>query len=211
MKLKGDYPISYHVDLIIKKKKNKKDIPNLRYILHHILFFFSLIVISFLLLISSHQSKEIDKLFMILYPIQTKVIELHTMVTQLQKEIDNQTKNLQININTYNISNQSFEESQSIHKELYQNNVKLQSRMSVNNVLSQSKIFCNKEELDEVGSYVKNCDIMIETNGQRGLDLFPRSYGDLTKTINDSLFTLGESEFLINELEVFEFVNKEYQ
>ena len=81
MKLKGDFPISYNVDLIIKKKKNKKDIPNLRFILHHLLFFFSLIVISFLLLISSHQSKEIDELFMILYPIQTKVIELHTMVT----------------------------------------------------------------------------------------------------------------------------------
>ena len=81
MKLKGDFPISYNVDLIIKKKKNKKDIPNLRFILHHLLFFFSLIAISFLLLISSHQSKEIDELFMILYPIQTKVIELHTMVT----------------------------------------------------------------------------------------------------------------------------------
>ena len=51
---------------------------------------------------------------------------------------------------------------------------------------------------------------MIEIHGQSGLDLFPRSYGDLTKTINDSLFTLGESEFLIKELEVFEFVNKEY-
>ena len=189
--------------------------------------------------------------------------------------------------------------------------MQLQSRMSVNNVRSQSKIFTNRDELDEVGSYVKkalhkdnivikilyqssreehrylnfidtiknkknimiiiktegkecfrfggfisntilneehteqfdnnaflftldfkemfpinhgevafwfteetfcfgNCDIMIETHGQSGLDLFPRSYGDLTKTINDSLFTLGESEFLIKELEVFVFVNKEY-
>ena len=110
MKLKGDFPISYHFDLIIKKKKNKKDIPNLRFILHHLLFFFSLIAISFLLLISSHQTKEIDELFSILYPIQTKSIELHTMVSQLQKEIDNQKKSLQNKINTYNKSNQSFED-----------------------------------------------------------------------------------------------------
>ncbi len=311
MKLKGDFPISYHFDLIIKKKKNKKDIPNLRFILHHLLFFFSLIAISFLLLISSHQTKEIDELFSILYPIQTKSIELHTMVSQLQKEIDNQKKSLQNKINTYNKSNQSFEDFQSVHKELYQTNVRLQSKMSVNNVLSQSKIFTNREDLDEVDSYVKkvlhndstvikllyqssreehrylnfidtiknknnimiiiktegkesfrfggfisntienqphteqyddnaflfsldfkemfpinhgevaywftqetfcfgSCDIMIGIHGQSGLDLFPRSYGDLTKTINDSLFTLGESEFLIKELEVFEFVNKEY-
>ena len=33
--------------------------------------------------------------------------------------------------------------------------MQLLSRMSVNNVLSQSKIFTNREELDEVGSYVK--------------------------------------------------------
>ena len=155
MKLKGDFPISYHFDLIIKKKKNKKDIPNLRFILHHLLFFFSLIAISFLLLISSHQTKEIDELFSILYPIQTKSIELHTMVSQLQKEIDNQKKSLQNKINTYNKSNQSFEDFQSVHKELYQTNVRLQSKMSVNNVLSQSKIFTNREDLDEVDSYVK--------------------------------------------------------
>ena len=46
--------------------------------------------------------------------------------------------------NTYNKSNQSFEDFQSVHKELYQTNV-----------LSQSKIFTNREDLDEVDSYVK--------------------------------------------------------